>query len=64
MLGLTSGELTLVLILVGAVVSARFWPALGAAIAVRLAPAPGPLAEPSALSAEAKSQRTNDTDST
>jgi hypothetical protein len=39
MLGLTSGELTLVLILVGAVTSARFWPALGAAIAVRLAPA-------------------------
>jgi hypothetical protein len=62
MLGLTSGELTLVLILVGAVVSARFWPALGAAIAVRLGPAR--LAESSALPAEAKSQRTNDTDST
>jgi hypothetical protein len=37
MLGLTSGELTLVAILVFAVVSAKFWPAVGAALAVRLA---------------------------
>ena len=37
MLGLTSGELTLVALLVFAVVSAKFWPAVGAAIAVRLA---------------------------
>ena len=71
MLGLTSGELFLVLLLVGAVVSARFWPALGAAIAVRLGagpqpttgqgPAPGPQAETGALP---KSERTSDTDST
>jgi len=40
MLGLTSGELFLVLLLVGAVVSARFWPALGEAIAVRLGSGP------------------------
>ena len=40
MLGLTSGELFLVLLLVGAVVSARFWPALGEAIAVRLGSRP------------------------
>jgi hypothetical protein len=33
MLGLTSGELTLVAILVFGVVSARFWPAAGARIA-------------------------------
>ena len=51
MLGLTSGELTLVTVLVLAVVSARFWPMLGSAIAVRLGGLP-------------KSERTNDTDST
>ena len=36
MLGLTSGELTLVALLAFAVVSARFWPAAGASLAVRL----------------------------
>jgi hypothetical protein len=36
MLGLTSGELSLVALLVFAVVSARFWPAAGAKLAVRL----------------------------
>jgi len=36
MLGLTSGELTLVTLLVFAVVSSRFWPAAGAKIAERL----------------------------
>ena len=40
MLGLTSGELTLVALLMVAVVSAKFWPAVGAAIAVRLGPPP------------------------
>lgn len=54
MLGLTSGELTLVALLVFAVVSAKFWPALGGKLAERLggdAPAP-------------KSERTNGSDST
>jgi hypothetical protein len=50
MLGLTSGELTLVLLLVFAVVSAKFWPAVGAKIALRL----GGLGE-----AESASKRTN-----
>jgi hypothetical protein len=36
MLGLTSGELTLFALLVFAVVSARFWPAVGARLAERL----------------------------
>ena len=36
MLGLNAGELTLFAILVFAVVSARFWPAAGGKIAVRL----------------------------
>jgi len=36
MLGLTSGELILFVLLVFAVVSARFWPAVGAAIAAWL----------------------------
>jgi hypothetical protein len=36
MLGLTSGELTLVAILAFAVVSAKFWPAAGAKLAARL----------------------------
>lgn len=40
MLGLTSGELTLVVLLVAGVVSARFWPAVGARIAERLAGPP------------------------
>ena len=51
MLGLTSGELGLVALLVFAVVSARFWPAAGAALAVR-------------LGGVAKSERTKGTDST
>ncbi len=55
MLGLTSGELTLVVLLVFAVVSARFWPAAGARIAERLGgDAPDP----------AKSERTKGADST
>ena len=41
MLGLTSGELSLVALLVFAVVSARFWPAAGAKLAVRLLGASG-----------------------
>jgi len=53
MLGLTSGELTLVALLVFAVVSARFWPAAGARIAERL----GGDASP-------KSERTKGADST
>jgi hypothetical protein len=58
MLGLTSGELTLVALLVFAVVSAKFWPAAGAKLAVRLlGPTPPSEARP-------KSERTNSTDST
>jgi hypothetical protein len=60
MLGLTTGELSLVALLIFAVVSARFWPAAGAAIATRLLdrrseaePGPG-----------LKSERTKGTDST
>jgi hypothetical protein len=62
MLGLTSGELTLVAILVFAVVSAKFWPAVGAALAVRL----GPRSESGARSAERppKSERTQSSNST
>ena len=41
MLGLTSGELSLVALLVFAVVSAKFWPAAGAKLAVRLMGASG-----------------------
>lgn len=55
MLGLTSGELTLVALLVFAVVSARFWPAVGARIAERLG---GDGSSPS------KSERTKGADST
>jgi hypothetical protein len=55
MLGLTSGELTLVALLVFAVVSARFWPAAGASIAERLG---------GGGSSPPKSERTNDADST
>lgn len=58
MLGLTSGELTLVALLVFAVVSAKFWPAAGAKLAVRLL-GPGEPSEP-----RPKSERTNSTDST
>lgn len=52
MLGLTSGELTLVALLVFAVVSAKFWPAAGASLARRL------------LGSPQKSERTRDADST
>lgn len=52
MLGLTSGELTLVALLVFAVVSAKFWPAAGARLALRL------------LAPAHKSERTRDADST
>jgi len=55
MLGLTSGELTLVALLVFAVVSARFWPAAGARIAERLG------GDPRSTS---KSERTKGADST
>ena len=51
MLGLTSGELSLVALLIFAVVSAKFWPAAGAAIAER-------------LGSDQKSERTKGTDST
>jgi hypothetical protein len=54
MLGLSSGELTLVGLLVFAVISARFWPAVGARIAERLGGGGG----------SAKSERTNGADST
>lgn len=36
MLGLNSGELSLVVLLIFAVVSAKFWPAAGASIAQKL----------------------------
>jgi hypothetical protein len=59
MLGLTSGELTLVALLVFAVVSAKFWPAAGAKLAVRLLGASGPAAEPTKPGeGEPKSERT------
>jgi hypothetical protein len=61
MLGLTSGELTLVALLVFAVVSARFWPAAGARIAEKLA---GPGASAKDEAAASKSERTNDGEST
>jgi hypothetical protein len=54
MLGLTSGELILVALLVFAVVSARFWPAAGARLAERLGGTGSP----------PKSERTNDSEST
>jgi hypothetical protein len=60
MLGLTAGELSLVALLIFAVVSARFWPAAGAAIATRLldrGPAPN-------TDHGVKSERTKGTDST
>jgi hypothetical protein len=55
MLGLTSGELILVVLLVFAVVSAKFWPAAGAKLALRLG---GRGVEP-----DSKSERTNSTNS-
>jgi hypothetical protein len=58
MLGLTQGELILFVILVFAVVSARFWPAAGARIAERLG---GRFDETDGPS---KSQRTNGGEST
>jgi hypothetical protein len=58
MLGLTSGELTLVALLVFAVVSAKFWPAAGAKLAVRLFGSAG------SHVGGPKSERTNSTDST
>jgi hypothetical protein len=61
MLGLTSGELTLVALLVFAVVSARFWPAAGARIAEKLG---GPLPSGKGVEAPSKSERTNDGEST
>ena len=60
-MGLTTGELTLVALLVFAVVSARFWPAAGARIAEKLA-GPGPSKK--AEAAASKSERTNDGEST
>jgi hypothetical protein len=61
MLGLTTGELTLVVMLVFAVVSSRFWPAAGARIAERL---PGLAPEPQVDRSNPKSERTNDVNST
>jgi hypothetical protein len=62
MLGLNGGELSLVALLIFAVVSARFWPAAGAAIALRLfgqGAGQEPAGEPGV-----KSERTKGTDST
>ena len=59
MLGLTVGELTLVALLIFAVVSAKFWPAAGAAIATRLGTGRSP-GDPSGV----KSERTKGTNST
>lgn len=66
MLGLTSGELTLVALLVFAVVSAKFWPAAGAKLAVRLlGPSGAPATEPAkSVGVDPKSERTQGTDST
>ena len=65
MLGLNSGELTLVALLIFAVVSAKFWPAAGASLAMRLLGsgrgAPPPPGKPADLP---KSERTSDADST
>ncbi len=58
MLGLTQGELILVVILVFAVVSARFWPAAGARLAERLG---GRIDE---TDGPPKSERTNGGEST
>ena len=56
MLGLTSGEATLVALLIFAVVSAKFWPAAGARMADLLAGGGG--------APKPKSERTNGSDST
>ena len=61
MLGLNSGELILVALLVFAVVSARFWPAAGARIAERLS---GSRPQHDSDRRIPKSERTNDADST
>ena len=61
MLGLTTGELTLFVLLVFAVVSSRFWPAAGARIAEKLS---GLTPEPRADRSNPKSERTNDANST
>ncbi len=61
MLGLNSGELILVALLVFAVVSARFWPAAGARLAERLSGL-GPKQQLDR--SIPKSERTNDADST
>ena len=59
MLGLTSGELSLVALLVFAVVSAKFWPAAGAKLAVRLLGASRAATEPGKPGeGERKSERT------
>jgi hypothetical protein len=59
MLGLTSGELILFALLVFAVISARFWPAVGARIAARLGGG-GSAAD----ATNPKSERTRGADST
>lgn len=65
MLGLTTGEASLVALLIFGVVSAKFWPAAGASIADWLA---GPRAreqrDDGAGRAPPKSERTNGGDST
>jgi len=61
MLGLNGGELTLFVLLVFAVVSARFWPAAGARLAVRLS---GLAPETKADRTIPKSERTSDAKST
>jgi hypothetical protein len=59
MLGLTTGELSLVALLIFAVVSAKYWPAAGAAIAARLGSGSGP-----GKDTAVKSERTKGTNST
>jgi hypothetical protein len=61
MLGLNGGELTLFALLVFAVVSARFWPAVGARLAVRLSGLRPPAHADHGIP---KSERTNDSKST
>lgn len=59
MLGLTSGELSLVALLAFAVVSAKFWPAAGAKLAVRLLGPSGDATQPAKPEeAGPKSERT------
>lgn len=65
MLGLNSGELTLVALLIFAVVSAKFWPAAGASLATRLLGSGGGVAPPPGKPTDLpKSERTSDADST